>query len=444
MVEKGNGTGDQRMDNQADDQAEFKVSKWTAYFWFSIIWLAMALDYADRQAVAALMPLIKKEYLLTDAQSGGLMSVLTMSLGVCAFPVAFVMDRWARGKVVAGMVLIWSIATWVTGMAKSYGQMLIARGIVGVGEAGYGPAAGAFLSTWFPKTIRGRMNGLFTTAIVAGNSGGIALVGYLAYHFGWKSVFGALTIPGIILAALFWFMPDYKAAKVNNSDGTAKEQKVNLAGVLKYALSTRSLIGVYLVGSALYCVQMAVVSWAPTYFSRTYGMNVKEAGATVAIMGLFAALGPILCGFLGDYMVKKYQRGRIIANGGGAIAMILTLLVALYSPSFAVTTIFWSVSWALMSGIVTNNAASCMDLSPLNMRASTYSLVAVFNHFIGSSVGPFLAGILSDSMGLKAALTAVSIGSTVVLLIFLGVSYIYFERDLAKMRSIGTYTLQSK
>jgi len=424
-----------------DSQAEFQVSRWKAYFWFGIIWLTMALDYADRQAVAALLPILKKEFMLTDAQGGGLMSALTVSLGIFVFPIALLMDKWGRGKLIAVMVFVWSLATWVTGMCKNYGQLLTARAVVGVGEAGYGPASAAFISTWFPKTLRGRMNGLFTTAIVFGNSAGIAFVGYLAYNHGWKSVFGVLTIPGIILALLFWFMPDYKAAKVD--DGQPKAPKVKVLDVIKYVVSSKALLAVYLLGSAQYCVQMSIVSWAPSYFARTFGMNVKEAGAVVAVMGLCAAIGPVLFGYLGDYFLKKHPRGRIITNVTLAILMCVALITALNSKEFMIVCVFWSLAWAMMAGIVVNNAATCQDLSPVFMRASVFSLIAVCNHLIGSSIGPLLSGILSDKIGLKLALMYVGIGSTVVMLIALFIMHAYFNRDLEKMRAMGTFTLKS-
>lgn len=437
-----NTSQSEQVQMNTDDQAEFKMPKLKTYFWFSIIWLTMALDYMDRQALSGVLPLLKKEFLLTDTQAGGLISILTVVLGAAVFPIAFLMDKFGRGKFTAAMVFVWSLATWFTGMCKNYSQLLFVRGGVGLGEAGYGPAAATFISTWFPKSLRGRMNGIFTTAIVIGNSVGIAIVGYIAYTFGWKSVFGILTIPGIILAILFLFMPDYKTAKVE--EGKTKESKVKLADVIKYVFSTKALLAIYLVGAAQYCVNMSIVSWAPTYFSRTFGMNVKQAGAVIAVMGLFAAAGPVIFGYLGDFLVKRSVRGRILTNMGLSILMILCLLIALNSKNFMLVIVLWSIAWGSMSGIVTNNAAACQDLSPLYMRSSIYSLIAVCNQLIGSSIGPFLSGILSDKMGLKMALVSVATGSTAILLLSLVFCYLYFKRDIEKMRSMGTFTLQSK
>lgn len=424
-----------------DDQAEFKMPKVKTYFWFFIIWLTMVLDYMDRQALAALLPILKKEFLLTDAQAGGLISILTIVLGIAVFPLAFLMDKWGRDKITAAMVFVWSIATWITGRCKSYSQLLFVRGTVGLGESGYGPASTVFISTWFPKSMRGRMTGLLSTATVIGNSVGVALVGYIAYKYGWRSVFGILTIPGIILAITFLFMPDFKVAKVEK--GETKASKVKLADVFKYVIKTKALLAIYLVGAALYCVNISIVSWAPSYFSRTFGMNVKVAAAMIGIMGLLAAAGAILFGLIGDYFVKKTPRGRVLTNIGLSILMVLCIILALNSKAYMVVVVLWGIAWASMSGMVANNNSACLDLSPLNMRGSAYSIIAVCNQLIGSSIGPLVSGILSDKLGLKMALASVTVGCTVILLLCSGIAAMYFNGDIKKMNSIAeNYKLQ--
>ncbi len=96
-----------------------------ANLWFMVLWLLFLLDLADRSAVSSVLPLLKKQFGLTDAQSGLVSSILGLSLGLLVLPTAILADKWSRRKIVSIMAATWSLATYFMGMAVGYKTLLL-------------------------------------------------------------------------------------------------------------------------------------------------------------------------------------------------------------------------------------------------------------------------------------------------------------------------------
>lgn len=200
--------------NEKADVPELKLPAWRANLWFMVLWLIMVIDAMDRQCVTVIFPALKEEFHLTDAQLGLVGSITGLTISILVFPVAIIVDKWSRRKMISIMAVFWSIATFATGLAKGFYTLLLARLSIGTGEAGYGAAAFSLISAYYPQKRRGMMIGLFQAAAILGVAGGVGLGGFLAFKYGWRSVFGILAVPGLILAAFAWFLPDFKTKRV--------------------------------------------------------------------------------------------------------------------------------------------------------------------------------------------------------------------------------------
>src|SRR5678815_4649001 len=109
-----------------------------AWFAFAMTIALMMFDYVDRQIIVSLFPHMKQDWGLSDTQLGALVSIVSVTVALGALPVALVADRVSRVKSIVTMAVIWSTATISCMFTRSYGQLLAARGAVGLGEAGYG------------------------------------------------------------------------------------------------------------------------------------------------------------------------------------------------------------------------------------------------------------------------------------------------------------------
>lgn len=147
------------------------VPRRQAWFAFVMAFLLMVFDFMDRQIVVAMFPALKAEWGLSDKELGALTAVVSITVAVFAFPIALLADRWSRVKSIAVIAAVWSLATIACGLSRSYGQLLVARAVIGLGEAGYGAAGGALR--------RATVVGGFLAAAVVGAVLGVALGGVI-------------------------------------------------------------------------------------------------------------------------------------------------------------------------------------------------------------------------------------------------------------------------
>lgn len=432
------------------DTAEMKLPLWQAHLWFAVLWGMMFVDIVDRFALGACLPLIKKEFALTDAQGGMLNSVFAFSVAALAVPVSMVAFKWSRRKVLAIMVAVWSIATWGTGLAKGYTSLLAARFALGCGEAGYAPIAYSFVSIWYPKSMRGLMLGWLQVANQVAATVGLMLCGWIAYTYGWQACFGILAIPGLILAVLGWFMPDFKN-KVNEQvdkmeQAEAAAPKVSMKEAFAFSIKTPSVLFSILMTGFILVGSTAVALWGVTLYVRTFSMNVKEASAFIGYVGLASIFIPICMGKVADLLVRKRQDGRLIASVISACVYLLATLAFTYDCLHAKDLVVAFITYGLIKGFLiaaTANANTLTnDLVPPHYRTITNSLIPIANQGIGGMTGPLLCGILSDKFGINMAfMYIVAIGFTLQMIATI-VCKVNFKKDLLKLERLGKFALE--
>jgi len=176
----------------------------TAYAWYALVLLAAIniLNYLDRNVIFALFDPIKRDLGLTDTQLGWLGSAYILVFSLCALPFGVLSDLRSRRGVIASGVAIWSVFTFMGGLARGFGGLFLARSAVGVGEAAFGPAAASMVAGYFPRKGRALAMGILSSGIALGGVLGILLGGILEAAYGWRVAFMAVALPGFVLAFL--------------------------------------------------------------------------------------------------------------------------------------------------------------------------------------------------------------------------------------------------
>src|SRR5437016_5242543 len=173
-----------------------------AFYALGVVTLLNFLNYIDRLILAAVLPRVKVELVLTDFQLGLLANAFLVAYFVTSPVFGVWGDRLSRPRLMAAGVVAWSVATAAAGITRNFAQLLIARACVGVGEAAYATISPALLSDYFPRSERGRAFAIFYVAIPVGSAAGFLLGGALERAFGWRAAFYAVGLPGIALALL--------------------------------------------------------------------------------------------------------------------------------------------------------------------------------------------------------------------------------------------------
>ena len=152
--------------------------------------------------VFALFEPIKRDLVLTDQQLGWLGSAYVIVLSLAALPLGVVGDLKSRRSVIVFGVALWSVCTALGAVVRSFWQLLVCRAMVGVGEAGYGPAAQAIIAEYYRGPRRASAIGVYSVGMALGGIAGVWLGGLLAERYGWRATFVIVAVPALVLAVL--------------------------------------------------------------------------------------------------------------------------------------------------------------------------------------------------------------------------------------------------
>ena len=178
------------------------------YRWHVVLmlWFICFFNYADRQAVTAIFPLLKTEFHFTSEQLGLIGAAFTWVYALTAPIAGQVGDRMARKRVILGGLAVWSLITgWTAGCSKLW-HFVFVRGAEGLGETFYFPASMSLIGDYHSRATRSRAMSLHQTSVYAGTIGGSAFAGWMGEHYGWRSPFVVLGILGVILGVILALM----------------------------------------------------------------------------------------------------------------------------------------------------------------------------------------------------------------------------------------------
>jgi MFS family permease len=388
----------------------------------SLIFAVSLFNYIDRQVLYAVFPLIKKDLFLSDTQLGLLASSF-MIVYMCFAPlVGYFGDKYRRPAIIGISAVFWSVATIFTGLTRSYPQMLFTRSAVGVGEAGYGTVSPSYLAEWFPVEKRARVMALYALAIPVGSAIGYLLGGVLGQHFGWRSAFYIVAVPGIILGYAAFFLKETPEKIARKSERLKLAHYKSLFKNRPFMLIAFSqAISTFSVGG--------LAAWMPSFFVRDFGLTVAQAGFTFGAVTVLAGIaGNLSGGWIADWLHKRTKRAYFVV---GYLSFFLSmpfgvLAVLAGSLPMALAMIFLTEFF-----IFSNSGpyhAAIVEIIPVNMRSMAFALDIFILHAFGDAVSPTIIGMVSDARGL-----AFAIFLAVLFLFFGGVTSIlagyYYKRD---------------
>ena len=389
-------------------QPEPRRGAWTV---FVLLIALMIMDYVDRQVVVSMFPHLKAQWNLSDAMLGGLVSIVSITVALGTVPLSFLADRWSRVKSIVLMALVWSLATIACAFAQSYGQLLAARSVVGLGEAAYGAAGAALLATMFPARMRSTVLGAFLAAALVGSLFGVVAGGVIAERWGWQAGFGVVGVPGLLLAVLFAFVVrDYKTIALPISHRARESGAMTVRAVVSALLKPRSAI-VTCIGAGLQLVMVSTTwAWLPSYFNRYYGLAPDQAGLKTGLVVLMGGVGAVLWSVLADRLSVRRPCARLWVPAAAALLTALVMWTAfdLIAPGPAQFALIL-VGATVMTGSIGPVCAVVVDVVHPALRATAAACLSLTQNLFGLAAGPLLTGFLSDAFGLPFALSVIPV-----------------------------------
>ncbi|HYD43627.1 MAG TPA: MFS transporter [Phenylobacterium sp.] len=353
-------------------------------------------NFIDRVVVGIIQEPIKQEFALSDFQLGLLggpaFAVLYTLLGI---PIARIAEKRNRMTIIAICVGLWSLMTALCGLAVSYATLLTARIGVSIGEAGCTPPAQSVIADYFPLESRATAISIYALGIPIGSMLAAIGGGWLAQEMGWRSAFLTLGLPGLIVA-LVVKLTVREPERAASSDAA---EAPGFGAALKVLMGKPTFWQVSL-GSALASFTgYGVGQYLNSFMMRTHGLTLLQASQlSGVVLGIFAAIGTFLAGYLADRLVKRHPT---------ALAWLPALGFAIAAPLFIAGYMapnLWIGVPLLMAGSLTQYFylgcmyASVQGIVQPRMRATATAVLLFIVNLLGYGLGPPLVGALSDAL----------------------------------------------
>lgn len=365
-------------------------------------------DYMSRQVLAAVFPLLKAEWSLTDAKLASLNSIVALMVGLLTFPLSVIADRFGRVRSLVTMAVVWSLATLMCGLAVNFEQMLVARFFVGVGEAAYGSVGIAVVLSVFAPRLHSSLSGAFMAGGSFGSVLGVSLGGVIAVNFGWRWSFTAMAVFGLILAALFRVVVTESRLKRHavRDDGAVEEAAHRTKiRVPVSTLFTNPAVWCAYVGSGLQMFTAAVLlSWTPSLFNRYYGLDTAEAAGVAGLFVLLVGTGMVVSGIITDRVSRVNVSNKWLSAIAYCAISLVSLGIAFRIEPGAAQLWLLAIGAFFAGGSSGPTAAMVASLTHETVRSSALGTLTVANNVLGLALGPFVIGILADKLGLMESL----------------------------------------
>jgi predicted MFS family arabinose efflux permease len=365
--------------------------------WYVLIMMCLVytLSIADRYVVSTVLDPIRVELHLTDR---GVAILTGFAFGlfyvVLGFPLSWLIDRKNRRNIVAACLVLWSVMTAVCGLARTSWQFFFARVGVTIGEAGGTPGANSLLSDYFPANRRAMALTVFALGAPIGAWLGYNVAGAIADHYGWRAVFFALGIPGVLAGIAVWLtVREPKRGCLDAGD----QDTPTIPETLRFLWQQRSAVHV-MIGTAVCALWgWGLMFWTPTFLQRTYHMSVGEAGGVTQNMHLWGGgIATVVTGLLMARRGMSDARRIVWLLAGGIGIATLASGVVYYTRDLALAK---AMLWIFIPAIyfyigpgfgLLNNLAQC------RMRAMFCAMVLFLANLGNLVIAPPLIGALSD------------------------------------------------
>jgi MFS transporter, Spinster family, sphingosine-1-phosphate transporter len=382
----------------------------------AVLALINFVNFADRQVLNPLVPLLRDHFGVTDAQLGSLQMILLVVLALASIPSGYLADRFNEPKIICFGVLFWSLAAIGSGLAPTFAFLFVARGLVGIGEAAYAPAAQSLISDSFSRENRAMAQSIFAAGMILGGVAGLALGGVMGARHGWQHAFFVVGIIGIV--------PGLTALKLREPPRRPRSEVVPIMHLLRVPAFVAMIVS----GICITFSSVSFVTWGIDYAQNYKQFTIKEASVSLAIIALFSSvLGALSAGYFADRLQRKITYGRVLVIAIAFLAAAPFLLLAIQTDDKWVVLVAVFVSMYFMSWYHGPTTAVLHDLTPQRAHATAVGVYMFATQLFGA-LGPLLIGKISDitdlQIGLQAATAVLVFGALLQLLV------IYFiKRD---------------
>ena len=372
------------------------------------------INYLDRATLAVANEYIRADLGLSLGQMGLLLSAFSWSYALCQLPVGALVDkvgpRWLLG---IGLV-VWSLAQAAGGLASTFGWFVIARIVLGIGEAPQFPAAARVVSNWFPLRSRGTPTGIYNSASPLGVALAPLLLSPLILATSWHWAFFVTGAMGLV-AAVIWValyrdpvraqMTEIERAYLEEGESSKATPKVSLAAwcaLFRYRATWGMMLGFF--GSVY--LNWVYLTWLPGYLRTERHMDLAYAGIAASIPFFCGFAGALLAGWASDRVTRGAASP--VAARRNAVVVAMLGMVVFTIPAALVESNVAAVACISIVIFLANASSACSwslaTVAAPPSRIASLGAIQNFGGFLGGALAPILTGYIAQTWSFVPAL----------------------------------------
>jgi sugar phosphate permease len=387
-----------------------------------LLMVSGVVNYMDRGTLAVANPMIRAELGLSLGQMGLLLSAFLWIYAVCQLPIGGLVDRIGSRRLLGIGLVVWSLAQMAGGLASSFGFFIVARAVLGIGEAPQFPSAARVVSNWFPLRSRGTPTGIYNAASPLGSALAPLCLSFVVVSFNWRWAFIATGMLGLVVAVI-WFalyrdpdksqMTEAERRYLDEGSQSAGEvpSKLTFAewrGLFSYATTWGMLIGFF--GSVY--LNWVYLTWLPGYLTIERHMSLIHTGFAASVPFLCGIVGSLVAGWFSD-LITRGSRSPVASRRNAVVVSMLGMMVftipAALVESNAIAVACISVVVFLGNAAAASSWALATAAAPPS-RIASLAAIQNFGGFLGGALAPIATGFIAQASSfVPALLTAAGI-----------------------------------
>jgi len=379
------------------------------------------VNFIDRQILAILLPQVKAEFGLSDTFLGLLVGpTFAFFYATMGLPLALLADRVNRRRLIAVSLALFSAMTIACGLVVQFWQLVLARILTGVGEAGTGPASQTMITDLYPPERRGRAQAIYATGANLGVLVAFAAGGVIAQAWGWRVAFIAAGLPGLLLTVVV--LTTVRDPERGATDSGVSQERAPAFGMVMRQIWRSRAFRYTALGACSTCfTSYALGSFFPLFLARSHGLSTGEIGIAMAlIMGVCGGLATYAAGHFADRFGRNDQRWYSYVPAIAAFAPLPLAPICFLAQDTGIALAAAIIPLSLTAAFIGPTITIVQRLVPVRSRATAVATLILIDNIIGLGLGPQFVGIASDlwkpALGedsLRYAMLAAMAGSAV-------------------------------
>jgi MFS family permease len=426
--------------------------------------LVLALNGADTATIGAVAPQLEHALHIGTTKIGLLSSVSLLIGAVTTIPVGMLVDKVKRIPVLSVSIVLWSIATLLSGFAGGYSSLLLTRLLLGAVVATAGPAIASLTGDYFPARERGRIYAYILGGEVAGTAFGFIISGTLASAISWRAAFIVLSIPGFFLAReLYRAVPEplrggqshlepgvedliesaaRARARPQAGSSEAEEEtqdqiedlareaahrlgvqpdpdlvlnedprEMSLRDTVRYVISIPTNVLMIISSSLGYFFFAGLSTFALLFVRGHYHVGQVTSELVLALLVVGALVGTLVSGWLTDALLRRgWMNSRVVIPAVCYFAAALLLIPGFVSDHLTPAIWFDVLGAALLSAANPPLDAARLDIMPAGLWGRAEAVRTVIRS-LAQAIAPTLFGALAAAVAGIAPIKQAPIGT---------------------------------